>query len=270
MAEGLQGVILTFFSTSSAVGKTLVSCNIASELAREGARVCLVDFDLQFGDARYYLHLMPERTAYDWQVAYKRNKKASVLDCLTEYRSRGVAFSLLSSPLKLEQAYNIEVEPMQRAVLQLREEFDYVVIDTSSTFSALNLAMLDMATLVLFLGIVDFIPTIRNMKVGHETLKSLNYDRSKIRLVLNRMGAKTRISREDVERLLDDKFYHVLPNDFRAASASLRDGVPLVLADPGAPLAVSLRNLVDRCLNRRGTVEAEAEEGGSWLKRIFR
>lgn len=269
MAEGLQGVILTFFSTSSAVGKTLVSCNIASELAREGARVCLVDLDLQFGDTSYYLQLSPERTIFDWQQAYKQSRGASVEEYLTEYGYRTVHFSLLASPLKLEQAYNIDVEAAKQAVLQLRDEYDYVVIDTASTFTALNLAMLDMATLVLFMGIVDFIPTIRNMKVGHETLRSLNYDKNKIRLVLNRMGAKTRISREDVEKLLGEEFYHVLPNDFRAASASLRDGVPLVLADSRSPLAVSLRSLVNRCLNRTATAEEAEDESGSWLSKIF-
>ena len=53
----VNGIVITFFSTASAVGKTLVACNMASELAREGYRVCLADFDLQFGDVCNYLHL---------------------------------------------------------------------------------------------------------------------------------------------------------------------------------------------------------------------
>ena len=55
--ETINGAIITYFSTASAVGKTLVSINSAAELAREGYRVCLVDFDLQFGDVCNYLQL---------------------------------------------------------------------------------------------------------------------------------------------------------------------------------------------------------------------
>ena len=42
MAEekiNVNGTVITFFSTASAVGKTLVSCNVAAELARLGAHI---------------------------------------------------------------------------------------------------------------------------------------------------------------------------------------------------------------------------------------
>ena len=67
--QEINGVVITFFSTASAVGKTLISTNMASELARQGKKVCLVDFDLQFGDVSNYLQLMPQRTVYDLQQA---------------------------------------------------------------------------------------------------------------------------------------------------------------------------------------------------------
>ncbi len=63
----VNGAVLTFFSTASSVGKTLISCNMASELARQGRRVCLVDLDLQFGDICNYLNLKAENTIADAQ-----------------------------------------------------------------------------------------------------------------------------------------------------------------------------------------------------------
>ena len=138
-------------------------------------------------------------------------------------------------------------------------------------FSTFNLAMLDLSTIVTFLGIVDFIPTIKNMKIGMDTLKTLNYDKNKIRLVLNRSDAKTRIGLADVQKLLGEPFYHVLPNDFRAASDSIRDGVPLVLAPKQTALGAALKELVARYTNHSST-PAEAEEKqqeSSWLSRLF-
>ena len=268
--QEINGVVITFFSTASAVGKTLISTNMASELARQGKKVCLVDFDLQFGDVSNYLQLLPQRTTYDLQQAMNLQGNAvRAEEFLTPYEYHNVVFYVLAAPAKLEEAYNIDADKAMDMVRQLQKVFDYVLVDTTSTFSKLNLALLDLSTIVSFLGIVDFIPTIKNMKIGSETLKKMNYDKNKIRLILNRSNAKTRISIEDVENLLGEPFYHILPNDFQAASRSIKDGVPLVLRSGGSELGEALRDLVARYTNRvyDDTVDEHVPE--SWLARIF-
>lgn len=267
-----NGIVITFFSTASAVGKTLVACNMASELAREGYRVCLVDFDLQFGDVCHFLKLQPTKTLADLQRTMQvEGDSCRVQDFLTPYDRADVHFSVLAAPKLLEEAYNIHHDYAVRAVRALQRQFDYIIIDMASMFSTLNLAMLDQSTIVTFLGIVDFLPTIKNMKIGMDTLKTLGYDKNKIRLVLNRSDAKTRISLADVQKLLGEPFYHVLPNDFRAASTSIRDGIPLVLAPQRTALGDALRVLVDRYTNHSSTpAETEAkQQESSWLSRIF-
>lgn len=258
----VNGIVITFFSTASAVGKTLVACNMASELAREGYRVCLVDFDLQFGDVCHFLKLQPTKTLADLQRTMQvEGDSCRVQDYLTPYDRADVHFSVLAAPKLLEEAYNIHHDYAVRAVRALQRQFDYILIDMASMFSTLNLAMLDQSTIVTFLGIVDFLPTIKNMKIGMDTFKTLGYDKNKIRLVLNRSDAKTRISLADVQKLLGEPFYHVLPNDFRAASTSIRDGIPLVLAPQRTALGDALRALVDRYTNHSSTpAETEAKQ----------
>ena len=270
--QEINGVVITFFSTASAVGKTLISTNMASELARQGKKVCLVDFDLQFGDVSNYLQLLPQRTAYDLQQAMSQQQQGVAVraeEFLTPYEYHNVVFYVLAAPAKLEEAYNIDADKAMDMVRQLQKVFDYVLVDTTSTFSKLNLALLDLSTIVSFLGIVDFIPTIKNMKIGSETLKKMNYDKNKIRLILNRSNAKTRISIEDVENLLGEPFYHILPNDFHAASQSIKDGVPLVLRSGGSELGEALRDLVARYTNRVYDDAGDERGSESWLARIF-
>lgn len=272
-AEKINGVVITFFSTASAVGKTLISCNMASELARQGKSVCLADYDLQFGDVCNYLQLLPQNTIADVQRGMAMQGNAcQVTEYLTPYAYQDVSFSVLASPKKLEEAYNIKTEYAVRAIQQLQKKFDYVIVDTTSMFSVLNLALLDLSTIVTFLGIVDFIPTIKNMKIGSDTLNALNYDKQKLRLVLNRSNAKTRISIDDVEKLLGEKFYHILPNDFQAASQSIKDGIPLVLKEENTELSEALRDLVMRYTNQ-GDPEYEGDTSDSheesWLSRLF-
>lgn len=277
--KSINGVVMTFFSTASAVGKTLISCNMASELARQGRRVCLIDFDLQFGDVCNYLQLLPENTMADVQKALTvQGNACHVEEFLTPYEYNDTVFYVLAAPKKLEEAYNIKKDYAVQAVKQLQAKFDYVIVDTTSMFSVLNLALLDLSTIVTFLGIVDFIPTIKNMKIGSDTLNDLNYDKNKIRLVLNRSNAKTRISIDDVEKLLGEKFYHILPNDFRAASQSIKEGIPLVLKNDTTALSEALCDLVARYTNSGGYNETDKADmvddvsgdgDGSWLHRLF-
>ena len=133
---------------------------------------------------------------------------------------------------------------------------------------------------------------IKNMKIGLETLRSLNSDENKLRLVLNRSDSKTKIGRRDVENLLGESFYHILPNDYKAASQSIKTAVPLVLSGAKSDLATSLRELVALYTNRShddsGNVNDSVDEyyedmyrnrqqshndrssgGGGWFSKLF-
>ena len=278
--EKISGVVITFFSTASSVGKTLIGVNMASELARQGYRVCLVDYDLQFGDVANYLHIQVERSVKDVLETMNSRPDVPLQDCLTQYRYGMISFDVVPAPEFLDEAYNISADDCRRLIEKLRLLYDYVIIDTTSMFSVLNLAMLDLSTIVTFLGVVDFIPTIKNMKIGNDTLRTLNYDTNKIRLVLNRSDAKTRISMEDVEQLLGGGFYHILPNDFKAASESIVTGVPLVLGGSDSVLATEIRKLISRYTNRAYEEDAglsafddERENGrrksSGWFSKLF-
>jgi pilus assembly protein CpaE len=72
-----------------------------------------------------------------------------------------------------------------------------------------------------------------------------------------------------VENLLGEPFYHILPNDFHAASQSIKDGVPLVLRSGGSELGEALRDLVARYTNRVYDDAGDEHGPESWLARIF-
>lgn len=264
------GTIMTMFSTASAVGKTLVACNLAAALAKNGLDVCLVDLDLQFGDVCNYLHIKPTFTVADTQQALNaQGTNFSIEDYLEKFFHSGVEFNVLAAPLKLEESYNLQVPGIISVLTKLQASYDYVIVDTTSMFSVLNLDVLDISTIVLFMGIVDFIPTIKNMKIGNDTLRGLNYDHNKIRMILNRSDAETRISMSDVQKLLGSEFDFILPNDFRAASTSIKTGVPVILEDDSSKLGKAIRSMVNRYTSTDAYQEEESSSKGGWLSRFF-
>ena len=149
MADARRGTVITVFSTASAVGKTLISINMAAELGRQGYRVAAQE---------------------------KEKENFNIQAFLTTYDRYDVPFGVMAAPLKLEEAYNIQTSDVKQILSQLQLKFDFLVIDTASTFSEVNLMAMELSTIISFLGIVDFIPTIKNMKSGNDTIHGLGYD----------------------------------------------------------------------------------------------
>ena len=265
MAEGRNSVIISIFSTSSGNGKTVTAINLAAGLANEGYAVCLVDLDLQFGDISTYLKLKPKVTITDAQIALENEEEDfDVLSYLTEYSykdsyGKGVEFFVLARPPFIFDAYGIEI-PVVEHIINSLKWFDFVVIDLNAAFSALNLAVLDLSTIINFLGVVDFLPSVKNFKIGYDTLIRFEYEESKIRLVENRSNSQKLITGQDVERLIGTKFYHQLPNDFPSINKSIREGVPLIFSSPDAAITKSFIDLAAKYTNKHVEEETPAAE----------
>lgn len=265
-----KGIIVTVFSTASAVGKTLLSINMAAQLAYMGYKTCLVDMDLQFGDVGNYLNIESPVTIFDATDKLSKQGYVEIEEYLHNYSYKNVNFSVLLAPNKLEEAYNISTEHIKKCIENLQKKFEYVVVDTTSAFSEANLAVMDISTLVTFVGIVDFIPTIKNMKIGYDTMRNIGYDKHKIRLILNRSDSKTDISLDDVEKLLQEKFYHIIPNDFMQAQKSIADGIPLVAEDKESLIRNSIRQLVTKYMSKGNEPRQRDKTITSFVKNIFK
>lgn len=235
------GRVLTFFSTASGSGKTTVAINIAAALHKARFNVCLVDLDVQFSDVCRYLHKDAIHTIYDYTQSSEEVVRINAyITHSQEY------FDILAAPHEIEEAYNITPEIVTDILEQLRYQYDYVIVDTTTGFGELTLAAIAQADLLLFMGIVDFIPTIKNMNIGLDTLKRMGVDSSKIKLVLNRESAKTDISIKDVEQVLARRFFHTVPNDFESCLNSIKSGLPILEGDSSKHIVQSLNLLAKK------------------------
>ena len=275
MAEGRNSIIISIFSTSSGNGKTVTAINLTASLANEGYAVCLVDLDLQFGDVSNYLKLNPKYTITDAQMALaKRDPNFNVLDYLTRFSHRDdngkeIEFYVLARPPLIFDAYAIEV-PIVEYIINSLTWFDFVVVDLNAAFSAVNLAVLDVSTIINYLGVVDFLPSVKNFKIGYDTLLRFEYEESKIRLVENRSNSQKLISGNDVEKLIGTKFYHRLPNDFRSVSKSVNSGLPLMFSAPDADITKSFLKLAAEYTSKQIDDDTAAvEEQKGFFAKIF-
>lgn len=250
MPEERSSIIISVFSTTPGIGKTVTAINLAAGLANEGYQVCLVDLDLQFGDVLNYLQLHSFQTIAMAQRQFEQDASAfQVKDFLVYYHHDNLTFAVLAPPKYLYDSYQANVSIIESIVKQLTY-FDFVVLDLCSAFSSLNLAMLDISTIINYIGVIDFLPAVKNFKIGYDTLIRFKYEESKIRIIENRADSQKLIDGHDVERLIGEKFYHRLPNDFPAVSKSINLGVPLIFAAPSSRLTRSFYELIGKYTNR--------------------
>ena len=259
--EDVKGSVFTFFSTASAVGKTVLAVNYAADLAERGYKVCLADLDLQFGDVCNYLGITPTQTFFNY---YDQEDKRDTAAFITETQ---FGFDVLAAPLEVDEGFVIDAETILQAINQLRDDYDYVLLDTTTGFTSISMAILEQTDVLYLPCVVDFIPSIKDLKIGLETLHKLQFDYQRMRLILNRNKAETQISIKDVEAIVGRPFQYFISNDYQGIMQSIREAKPVVLTEAKNKLADEISDMVSEEL---GEKEETSSGLTGWLGSLFR
>jgi pilus assembly protein CpaE len=205
-------------------GKTLTTVNLAVALAEAGHSVAVMDLDLQFGDVALAMGINPTRTMYDLVRSGGSLDAGKLEDFLVSHPSGARA---LLAPVRPDQASVITVSFLQEVQRLLSEMFEFVVIDTPPNFSPEVIAAVDSSTDALVVVMRDTL-SLKNTKLGLETLERMEYDRSRVEIVLNRANTNVGIERDDVLAILGRDVDVLLPSH-RDIARSINQGVPIVL-----------------------------------------
>ena len=226
-------------------GKTLTACNLAVAFAETGHRAALVDLDLQFGDVGLALGLTPERTVYDLAKS-EGSLDDEKLDAYLATHSSGAR--VLMAPTRPDQAGLVTVEFLRELYASLRATNDFVIVDTPPGFTPEVIASIDSSSDLCVVAMLDSL-SLKNTKLGLETLELMGYDRERIRLVLNRADTKVGISSEEVLAVVGRRPDVLVPSD-RDIPCALNEGMPIVLANERAEASRAFRSLADLYLER--------------------
>jgi pilus assembly protein CpaE len=220
-------------------GKTLTSVNLAVALADAGHSVVIMDLDLQFGDVALAMGLTPMRTIYDLVRSGGSLDAGKLEDFLMEHSSGARA---LLAPVRPDQAAMITVPFLGEVQRLLGEMFEFVVLDTSPSFGPEVISSVDASNHVLVVAMRDTL-SLKNTKLGLETLERMEYDRRRVKILLNRANTNVGIEREDVLAILGRDVDILLPSS-REITRSVNQGVPITM-QRGTEAAKAFRALAD-------------------------
>lgn len=252
----LEGKLLAVYSAKGGVGCTMLATNMALGLHTEETPTVIVDANLQFGDVAVFLNLQVKNSLVDLAARSDELDRDYVEDVLIAHET---GLKVLAAPPRPEMADEVQADELRRVLRFLKQNFAYVVVDTSSTIDDVTLAVLDGCDVLMVVATPD-IPSIKDSRLLFDLLSVLEFPRERVFFVLNKMERKTGISAEAVSENLKRPVEGQIPAEERVISSSINKGIPLILGDKGKVPARNILHLLGTIRQRLVAEPVEEDE----------
>src|SRR4029079_16716176 len=136
----------------------------------------------------------PGKTIYDLVVAPGELDSEKLAGYVSKHPS---GLDVLPAPLRPEDAELVTEAKLTHLLEVARESYDAIVVDTSPFFHGPMLATLDCTDELLLVCAMD-VPTVKNVRLGLQTLDLLTFPPERIKVVLNRANSNVGIKRSEV------------------------------------------------------------------------
>lgn len=256
------GTILTVFGAKGGIGKTTITTNVATCIARNtDSSVLIMDLDTRFGDVAIMLDIEPRITVAEMAAQVQSLDRATFKSALVEHSS-GVF--VLPSPKHPNDWRQVQAEDIKELARFASRMFDYVILDTPGAFNDIVGSALAVATQVLVVTSVDM-ASIKDTSFILDVLESEGFPEDRLFLTVNHPNGANTIRAADIERVLRKKVFWEIPHDQQMTMAT-QVGMPVVLAKPKSRAAQNLMGLAAKITGKAPV--APRKESRSLLRRL--
>ncbi len=242
-----DGVILPVHGLAGGTGATTFAVNLAWELATfqkdNPPRVCLLDFDFQYGSISTYLDLPRREAVYEMLSDTASIDNVSFLQALLTFNEK---LHVMTAPSEMLPLDIVGSEDINRVLNVARANFDFVVVDMPSTVVQWTEAVLNQSQVYFAMMELDMRSAQNTLRMIR-ALKAEELPYEKLRYVLNRAPKFTDLSgKSRVKRLaesLDITIELQLPDGAKQVTQSNDHGLPLAETAAKNPLRREIAKL---------------------------
>ena len=252
-----MGRIIAIANQKGGVGKTTTAINLSSCLAEKGKKVLAVDMDPQ-GNMTSGLGVdknVIEDTIYDLIIG-----ESTIKEVLKENIMENLDIIPANIDLSAAEIELIDVEEkeyiVRNIIQEIKDEYDYIIIDCPPSLSMLTINAMTTATSVLvpiqceyyaLEGLSQLIHTVDLVK------SRLNPELEIEGVVFTMYDARTNLSHQVVENVKDNLHQNIyktiIPRNIRLAEAPSY-GIPINQYDPKSAGSESYMRLAEEVINR--------------------
>ncbi len=254
-----DAVVLPVHGLAGGSGASTFATNLAWELAtvsKEPPRVCLIDFDFQFGSAATYLDLPRKEAVFELLSDTGASDSDTLLQSMLTFNDK---LHVLTAPADMLPLDIVDAEAIGRIVDMARANFDFVVIDMPKTIVSWTETVLSRAHVYFALMELD-LRSAQNVLRLVRALKAESLPHEKLRYVLNRaprftdLSAKSRVKR--MAESLDIAIEVQLPDGGPQVTQANDHGLPLAESAAKNPLRKEIQKLAKSLFELNKAVES--------------
>lgn len=230
-----QARVIAVHSLRGGVGTSSVALNLALSLYHLWEKPTLViDSVLNAGQVSLMLNASPLHTWEDLMESKLNEIDSSVVESLVNKHPSGLDY--IAAPVYPIAVDSFTDEIWQAVLNELRNMYEYIVIDTSHDFSNVAIHMLNIADQI-FMMLSPEMASIRAAVCALHIYDRLNYENEKILPVINNITPPTGIKQSQVEKVLKRPIKYVLPYAPNEFIRAINFGEPVITSHPDSPIA---------------------------------
>jgi len=246
VAHAATGKVIAFTHLSGGAGATTLAVNAACALARgpEGGHTCLLDLDVQFGNAASLLDL-PSTSPVQEFIDDPSRLDESMLESMMLRHPTGL--QVLTAPRNLLPLTAYGPDGVHTLMDVARRNFRHVVVDLPVALAPWTDSVLKSAA-VIYLVTSASVPSAHRVVKFADLLHEEGVRDLPIKVVVNRHHRASRrgndITMAQFDQATGRKVDYTIPNDYSLISLSHGQGRPAVRLKPNSPFTVALMNML--------------------------
>lgn len=243
------GKVLTFMKACGGVGGTTLAVQAAHALVGRGRRkrkVCLIDFDLQFGNVAMYLDVDEPGDLSDL-LRPSAEIDATLFNGVTVTHSSGI--DIVAAPQTIWSLDSISAEQARKIVEVAAQLYDYVIIDLPDYWTDWTKQILESANAVVLVMQMT-VAAVRHARRRIDLLQSEGLGTVPIYIIANRfkkpsLFSSEAIKQDEVEKALGHAIDFALPSNFKIVNEAQTHGIPIAEAEGARKFAANLNKITE-------------------------
>jgi pilus assembly protein CpaE len=220
------GRILALLGARGGAGTTTLAVHLGCFLVRQyGKKTLILDEHRRLGHVSLYLGEDDANYHFYELVRNIARLDEALLDGFVIHHSS--CLDILPSPDVFDDAANVSLDDIQRAIRFLGQNYEFVVIDCPHGVHNLSLSTIDCCDEVYLIATPD-VPALRDLSRYIDRLLQGNVPPEKLKVVINRFSSEGAVSLEQIEKAIRRPIAITIPNASSDLIRAMNTGNPIL------------------------------------------